>query len=91
MADKTCCNFLQLWKEVVTIPAMTTKADLPAPAVMNADQAAAYLGLNVFTLYQLCRERQVPYLQIGPKKARYSFRKESLDEWLKKQEQKPLY
>lgn len=57
------------------------------PAVMSAEDAAAYLDISVSTLKRLVREGK------GPKYARISrllsFRKVDLDTWLSAQFDKP--
>lgn len=50
---------------------------------MEASEAAALLGLSVWTLYDLARRRAIPHVRVG---RRVLFRRTSLLAWLDQQE-----
>ena len=57
----------------------------PAPAFLNVDQAATYLGLSPNTLYVWRHRRQgPPSFRMG---ARVMYRITALDAWIEQQEQ----
>lgn len=57
----------------------------PAPAFLNVDQAATYLGISANTLYVWRHRRQgPPSFRMG---ARVMYRITALDGWIEQQEQ----
>lgn len=50
--------------------------------MMSIIEAAQYLGLSVFSLRRLARERRIPSGKVG---RQWRFRKEDLDTFLKEQ------
>jgi excisionase family DNA binding protein len=50
--------------------------------MMSIIEAAQYLGLSVFSLRRLARERRIPSGKVG---RQWRFRKEDLDAFLKEQ------
>lgn len=50
-----------------------------APAVMNLEEAAIYLGFAVPTLRRLIRDRQIPAAKVA---GQWRFLKTEIDRWL---------
>lgn len=50
--------------------------------MMSIHEAAAYLGLSIFSIRRLAREKKIPSGKVG---RQWRFRKEDLDEFLKGQ------
>lgn len=48
------------------------------PIVLNAKQAAAFIGTSYWSLNELCKQNKVPFYTIGNRRL---FRKESLERW----------
>jgi len=65
---------------------------------LTAKEAAAYLGLSVFSVYRLVERRAVPFIPIHPSGARtvgagrasIRFDMQALDAWMQKLAVKPL-
>lgn len=55
--------------------------------LMTVDEAAAYLGLSVHTLYSWTSQRKVPFIKLGN---RVRFDGKKLDAWLESLTKKPL-
>ena len=51
--------------------------------IMEAKEVAAYLHLHLFTVHKFAREGRIPAFKIGND---WRFRKSSLEEWIKKEE-----
>ena len=51
---------------------------------MTAQEAAAYLGFTISSLYVKCSRKQIPYYkpERGGKRGKLYFRREELDEWI---------
>lgn len=58
---------------------LTEIATMGQKSILDLNEAAAYLGYKPSYLYQLTRERTIPYYK--PSKKIY-FRKSELDEWM---------
>jgi excisionase family DNA binding protein len=63
---------------------------------LTAKQAAAYLGLSVFSVYRLVERRAIPFVPLYPsgsagkaKRPSVRFDIEALHHWMKKQTVKP--
>jgi excisionase family DNA binding protein len=75
-----------------------TRMDVPVPArYLSAKQAAAYLGLSVFSIYRLVERRAIPFVPVYPSgkakpacRASMRFDLQALDAWMQKQAIKPL-
>ena len=63
---------------------------------VNAKQAAAYLGVSVFSVYRLVERRAIPFIPLHPSgpaetgRASVRFDLHALDGWMQKQTVKPL-
>ena len=57
------------------------------PDVLLVPEAAAFLRLNVKTLYKLIEERKVPHIRLTPRRIR--LRRSTLVAWLAGQESDP--
>ena len=55
--------------------------------LMTVDEAAAYLGLSVHTLYSWTSQRKVPFIKLGN---RVRFDRKKLDAWLEGLVQEPI-
>lgn len=63
------------------------------PRYLSAKQAAAYLGLSVFSVYRLIERRAIPFVPLYPSgrtaqaggRPSVRFDIETLDAWMKKQ------
>lgn len=53
------------------------------PKTMTVKEAAPYLQISEWLLYDMVRKMQIPHYKI---RAKIMFRQESLDEWVAKQE-----
>jgi predicted DNA-binding transcriptional regulator AlpA len=68
------------------------------PRYVNPKEAAAYLGLSVFSIYRLVERRAIPFVPLYPsstsaqakRRASVRFDIEALDAWMRKQTVKPL-
>ena len=67
---------------------MSAAEELPpapaAPEVLTVPEAAAFLRLNVKSLYKLIDENVVPFVRIGPRRIR--LRRSALLAWLEGRE-----
>ncbi|OXM17422.1 hypothetical protein CGZ75_01495 [Paenibacillus herberti] len=52
----------------------------PVRKTIDVKAAAEQLGVSTTTIYQLCREKQIPHIRI---RARLFFHTDVLDEWLR--------
>lgn len=52
------------------------------PKFMNYEQAAAFTGVTIGTLYSMVARRAIPHHRIGPRLVRFSC--EELRAWLKR-------
>lgn len=52
---------------------------------LTVHEAAQYIGASVYKTYQMARLKQIPHYRVGSK---IIFRKATLDEWMKKHEEK---
>lgn len=69
--------------EPVALPRLRTMSQPEKPTpFLNANEAAAYLGTTVSSLYGLVERRQIEPLR-GPRR-RYRFTKEMLNQYLKR-------
>lgn len=60
---------------------MSTEA--PVRAVLNAEEVAEMLGMNVSWVYAETRAGRLPHIKLG----RFNrYRRETIEEWLKEQE-----
>ena len=63
---------------------------------INVRQAAAYLGVSVFSIYRLVERRAIPFIPLHPSGAKelgrpsVRFDLHALDAWMQKQTVKPL-
>ncbi|MBZ5634899.1 MAG: helix-turn-helix domain-containing protein [Acidobacteriia bacterium] len=63
---------------------------------ISAKQAAAYLGISVFSVYRLVERRAIPFIPLRPSgaqetgRASVRFDLHALDNWMQKQTVKPL-
>ena len=55
--------------------------------LMTVDEAAAYLGLSVHTLYSWTSQRKVPFIKLGN---RVRFDRKKLDAWLDELAKEPI-
>lgn len=55
--------------------------------LMTIDEAAAYLGLSVHTLYAWTSQRKVPFVKLGN---RVRFDRRKLDAWLEELSMDPI-
>lgn len=55
--------------------------------LMTTDEMASYLKMHVMTIYKLLETGEIPALKVGRK---WRFKKETIDEWVKKKEEKGL-
>lgn len=53
----------------------------PAPALLNVDEAAAYLGRSVPSMRHLIHDREVPVVRVGN---RVQLHRADLDAWIAK-------
>ena len=60
-----------------------TEALALKPATVGADEAAAYVGICIDTLYEECRKKRFPHTRL---RGRLVFRLTAIDEWLSEQE-----
>lgn len=56
---------------------------IPPKEVINADEAAEFLGIDRSTISRLCKSGQIPFFKIG---TCYRFRINSLINWMGEQE-----
>jgi len=56
-------------------------------SILNAKQAAQYIGVSYWTLLSLARQGKIKHFRVGNRKL---FRKSSLDEWMTEQEEASL-
>ncbi|MFC1706992.1 helix-turn-helix domain-containing protein, partial [Planctomycetota bacterium] len=56
---------------------------MPEPDVLNASQAAAFLGVHVQTVRRLAKKRQIPGFKVGTD---WRFHKEALLRWIEEQQ-----
>jgi excisionase family DNA binding protein len=49
--------------------------------LLTAEQVARYLRIDKFTVYRLVTQKKIPAFKVG---SQWRFKKELLDEWLKK-------
>lgn len=54
---------------------------------MTVDEAAAYLGLSVHTLYSWTSQRKVPFVKLGN---RVRFDRQKLDAWVETLSREPI-
>lgn len=54
---------------------------------ITVKEAAEYLGVSDDTIYNMVRDKQIPFIQV---RRRILLRKDSLDKWMAEQEQKCL-
>ncbi|MEK4921990.1 helix-turn-helix domain-containing protein [Cytobacillus sp. FSL R5-0569] len=54
---------------------------------ITAQEAAEIIGIHIDTLYTMVRQKQIPHIKA---RARILFRVETLDAWMREQEQKSL-
>jgi excisionase family DNA binding protein len=65
------------------------------PRYLSPKQAAAYLGLSVFSVYRLVERRALPFIPLHPsgriatKRASVRFDIDALDTWMRKQTIRP--
>ncbi|OLO35915.1 DNA-binding protein [Alkalihalophilus pseudofirmus] len=52
-------------------------------ATLDVTEVASYLGVSKDTIYQMVRERGIPFFKVGK---RILFTKESVDHWMHEQE-----
>jgi len=63
---------------------------------VSARQAAAYLGISVFSVYRLVERRAIPFIPLHPSgeihtgRPSVRFDLQALDSWMQKQTVKPL-
>lgn len=62
--------------------------ELVKPATISAAEAANYTGISYGLLLKMARNNQIPFIHAGD---RYLFRKETLDTWMREQEQKSMH
>jgi excisionase family DNA binding protein len=55
--------------------------------LMTVNEAAAYLGLSVHTLYSWTSQRKVPFVKLG---SRVRFDRKKLDAWVDALAQEPI-
>jgi excisionase family DNA binding protein len=53
--------------------------------VMTVEELADYLKMKVVTIYKHAQEGKIPGFKVGSK---WRFKKETIDEWIKEQENK---
>ena len=56
-------------------------------STIRIKEAAEYLGLSEYLVRKMCKTKQLPHIKAG---GIYLFRKSSLDEWMKRQEDSNL-
>lgn len=54
---------------------------------LDVKEAAAKLGVSIFTIYDLVRKKQIPHARVA---RRILFRSQVLDSWISQQEQQNL-
>ncbi len=57
------------------------------PATLKARLAAEYLGISYWKLLDMVKKNEIPHIRAGKL---VLFRKETLDQWLRKQEMKSI-
>ena len=60
-----------------------TRRDKVTSSVMTIEEVAEYLKMKVVTIYKHAQEGKIPAFKVGSK---WRFKKETIDEWIKKQE-----
>lgn len=53
-------------------------------STLKATEAAHYLGISYWLILEMAKRGEIPHIRAG---SRVLFRRESLDEWMKNQEQ----
>jgi excisionase family DNA binding protein len=56
------------------------KMDSP---LLNLEELAGYIGVSKATVYRYLKQKKLPAIKMG---RLWKFRKEAIDEWLKRQE-----
>ena len=56
-----------------------------ASSVMTIKEVANYLKMKTVTIYKHAQEGKIPAFKVGSK---WRFKKETIDEWIRKQENK---
>lgn len=54
---------------------------------LTVHEVADYIGVSIDTIYTMVREKQIPYVRV---RRRIFFSIETIDSWMKDQEQKSL-
>ena len=65
---------------------MTKAKQTHTDAVMNADEASAWLKIPKSTLYKLCGDGDLPAAKVG---RHWRFHRETLEKWLLDKTQRP--
>ena len=66
---------------------MDTEKDATPGRYLTAQEAAAYLGYAIGTLYNKCVAGEIPHLRLG---RHLRFRHSDLDAWVAEQNQAPV-
>jgi excisionase family DNA binding protein len=54
---------------------------------LTAHEIAEYIGVHVDTIYTMVRQKQIPHVRV---RRRILFSRETIDSWMRDQEQKSL-
>jgi excisionase family DNA binding protein len=58
-----------------------------ASSMMTVEELAKYLKMKTVTIYKHAQEGKIPGFKVGSK---WRFKKETIDEWIKRQERKTM-
>ena len=77
---------LQLTNNLLSEQTKQSRTAQPPTPLLNSEQAATYLNINVETLRRLCRRKAITFVQLVP--GEYRFNREDLNEFIQSRRNK---